>query len=209
MIGVSEKAEEALEALWVFEKKEQPTCRPIEEPTLNELEARGFIKRTPSGVKLTIKGESEARSCVRRHRLAERLLTDILATTGNLVHKTGCTMEHLLYKGLEENICTLLGHPKFCPHGGPIPKGECCRKAKKVAEKSVLPLSELEPQSKVKIAYIHTQNHQILKRIMAMAILPGQEILLLQRFPSYVFQIGKSQFAIDQELAEHIYVRRL
>lgn len=58
-----------------------------------------------------------------------------------------------------------------------------------------------------KIAYIHTEDHHILRKLMAMGTLPGSFITLIQRFPSYVFQIGQSQFTIDKHMASHIYIR--
>ncbi|PIU41687.1 MAG: DtxR family iron (metal) dependent repressor, partial [Candidatus Omnitrophica bacterium CG07_land_8_20_14_0_80_42_15] len=60
---------------------------------------------------------------------------------------------------------------------------------------------------KGEVAYIHSKDHKKLQKLMAMNILPGMEITLIQSFPSYVFQIGQSQFAIDKELAENIFVR--
>jgi len=57
-----------------------------------------------------------------------------------------------------------------------------------------------------KIVHINTTDHKKLQKIIAMGVLPGISITLLQKFPSYVFQIGQSQFAIDKELAENIFV---
>ena len=76
---------------------------------------------------LTSKGTEESRQCVRRHRLGERLFADVLRIKPGLVHEASCRFEHILHKGIEDNICILLGHPKTCPHGKPIPPGECCR----------------------------------------------------------------------------------
>ena len=68
----------------------------------------------------------------------------------------------------------------------------------------VMPLSELKTGQSGKIAYIHTQDRQMLQKIMAMGALPGASVTLLQRFPSYVFQLGQSQFAIDKNIADQI-----
>jgi len=65
----------------------------------------------------------------------------------------------------------------------------------------------LEVNQKGKVAYIHTKEHKKLQKLMAMGILPGIMVGLIQKFPSYVFQIGQSQFAVDKELAECIFVR--
>lgn len=62
-------------------------------------------------------------------------------------------------------------------------------------------------RQKGKIAYIHTNNSQMLSKLMAIGALPGTSLVLLQRFPSYLIKIGHSQFAIDKSLAEQIHVR--
>ena len=70
-----------------------------------------------------------------------------------------------------------------------------------------MPLAELEIKKRGKVAYLQTENRDLLQKMIAMGVLPKTEILLLQKFPSYVIQVGKSQFAIDKEMASHIYVR--
>lgn len=71
----------------------------------------------------------------------------------------------------------------------------------------VFPLTDLKSGQKGEIAGIHTKNHEKLKKMMAMGILPGIKIGLIQTFPSYVFQVGQSQFATDKEIAECILVK--
>ena len=71
----------------------------------------------------------------------------------------------------------------------------------------MMPLTAWEVNKKAKISYLRTQDHNILKRLIAMGALPNTEIILIQKFPSYVFQIGKSQFAVDKAIASCIYVR--
>ncbi len=141
--------------------------------------------------------------------MAERLLVDVLSYKGNLVHETSCKFEHILHKGLDENICTLLGHPKACPHGKAIPEGDCCRDAKRMPKKLIVPLTEMGVNKKAQISYLQTQDRSALQKMIAMGTLPKTQITLIQKFPSYVFQIGKSQFTIDKELASSIYVRML
>ena len=158
-------------------------------------------------ITLTDKGRSEGEKIVRRHRLAERLFSDVLDFKKELVHPVSCQFEHLLHENMEDNICILLGHPRTCPHGQRIPPGECCRKSEKQTGKVVARLSSLTANQKGKVAYIQTKDHKKLQKLMAMSVLPGLSVTLLQTFPSYVFQIGQSQFAIDKDLAESIYIR--
>ena len=154
------------------------------------------------------KGRAQAQGALRRHRLAERLMTDVLYVKGEQMNKVSCKFEHLLHRGLEDNVCTILGHPKLCPHGKPIPPGKCCQeKDKKKFLKFVSSLSELQARDKGEIAYLHTKDKSQMQKLMSMGVLPGASIVLIQRFPSYVFLIGHSQFAVDGELASAIYVR--
>ena len=75
---------------------------------------------------LTPGGSRRARDVVRRHRLAERLFTDTFAINDSEAHDQACKFEHIISPELDQRICSFLGHPKTCPHGNPIPPGDCC-----------------------------------------------------------------------------------
>ena len=86
----------------------------------------------------TRKGEARARDVIRRHRLAERLFMDVLSIHDeDEIESSACKFEHILSPEVTDRMCTLLGHPKACPHGSPIPQGECC------AEHRVLDAAEI------------------------------------------------------------------
>lgn len=72
-----------------------------------------------------------------------------------------------------------------------------------------MPLNELQTNCQAKVAYLHTENRDALQKILAMGVLPNSEIILLHKFPSFVMQLGKSQFAVDKEIASHIFVRKI
>jgi putative ABC transport system ATP-binding protein len=82
-------------------------------------------------VQLTDRGKSRARDVVRRHRLAERLFKDTFRIDEHEAHTQACKFEHIISPELDERICSFLGHPKTCPHGNPIPPGNCCNGTKK------------------------------------------------------------------------------
>ncbi len=211
---LEEKAEEILETLWIRteeqgeapvsldELKEENNGAPVE-----QLLRAGYISVSDGRVMLTSKGRPEARNVVRRHRLAERLLADVLGTGDALTHEKACKFEHLLDRGLDESICSLLGHPKVCPHGKPIPPGRCCQQEQEQAQRLIFRLSQLAPGQKGKVAYIYAPESSQLQKLMAMGILPGAPISLIQSFPSYVFQVGQTQFAVDKEIADAMYIR--
>ena len=209
---LSERAEEILEALWIEieeqGKKGLDLGASRDEPAIEELIKLGFIRKDLDHIHLLEKAKSHAIACVRRHRLAERLMADVFDVKKKIMNEVSCKFEHLLHEGLEDNVCALLGHPKICPHGKPIPAGKCCleKKDKKLL-KIVAPLAELQTKDKGQIAYLQAKDASQMHKLISIGALPGISVILLQKFPSYVFQIGQSQFAIDTELAQRIYVR--
>ena len=212
-MNLSEDAEEILETLWIrTEEGGDPTCNfdsmevETKNRALKELAKLNFISVSENQISLTEKGKAEAENVVRRHRLAERLLVDLLDTEIGLVEEAACKLEHAIRRGIDDNVCILLGHPRVCPHGKQIPKGKCCRSGSTKADKIVVPLAQIEPNREGKIAYIHTKGRGRLQKLMAMGVTPGMPIRVIQRFPSHVFQIGQTQIAVDEEIANEIFV---
>jgi len=213
-LELSDDAEEILARLWVArEEQDEPSC-----PTSNvgssdgaaavaELLEAGMIDQKADAISLTDSGAKEAESIIRRERLAERLLTDVLDLGEAEAAEAACQFEHVLRKGIADQICTLLGHPKVCPHGNPIPPGECCAAGTDTADQVVSRLAELLPGQTGVIAYIHGARRDMIQRMLAMGAVPGAPVTLVQRTPSYVFQVGQAQVAVDRETARDIYVR--
>lgn len=208
---LSDKAEEILERLGIgVEERDEPSLELSaleEEAAIGELVKFGYVIIKGDKISLSDKGKKEAENAIRRHRLAERLLADVLDVRKKILNEMSCKFEHLLHKGVEDDVCILLGHPKVCPHGKSIPPGDCCREDRAKPRKLISSLSELQTGQSGRIAYIHTGEREQLQKLLAMGALPGNHIVLLQRFPSYIFRIGQSQFAIDREMAKNIYVR--
>jgi DtxR family Mn-dependent transcriptional regulator len=206
---ISQNAQELLEKLWLAEEESHPG---IEESTgligeFDELDSLGLVQNQQQRWMLTENGRTEAAKAIRRHRLGERLMTDVFDTHNQEMEEHACRLEHALLDGLDESICTLLGHPQFCPHGKPIPPGECCRQMRERVERLIAPLNELSEGVEGKIAYLQMNHPARLQKLMAMGVLPGEKITLLRSSPSYVFEVGFSQFAVDEEIASTIYVR--
>jgi DtxR family Mn-dependent transcriptional regulator len=210
---LSRDAEHVLELLWIRhrEKGNPPYLPQLEasftEAAIQELVGQGLIHQENGEWQLTSKGEEVAKAALRRRRLAERLLVDLLQTAENLLDEAACSIEHTLHEGLEEAVCTLLGHPRFCPHGGEIPHGRCCEEARKGGLRLIVPLSEMRPGEMGRIAYLQTKETEAMQKLMAMGVLPGEPIKLLRRFPSFVFEVHFTQYAVDSTIADSIYVR--
>ena len=209
-MSLNESARKLLEQLWVVTEEEARSGLVVNDPMLagmDELVRLGLAARRNGHLTLTSTGQPEAAQAVRRRRLAERLLADVLTTEESLLNEQACRLEPALFDGLDDKICTLLGHPRFCPHGKPIPEGECCRQKRESVDRLIASLGELQAGQSGHIAYIQMHNPQRLQKLMAMGVLPGVPITLLRRFPSFVFEANYSQFAVDEEIAADIYVR--
>jgi DtxR family Mn-dependent transcriptional regulator len=91
---------------------------------LKRLESQGLLRSSSEqGYRLTARGLETATRVVRRLRLAERLLTDILHLELSKVYAEACKLEHVISPEVEARLSEILGHPATCPHGLPIPRG--------------------------------------------------------------------------------------
>jgi len=207
---IDQEVEELLERFYVdqVEAGHEATTEPDADLAKAAADG-GLIEPRGEAWSLTGPGRVAARDVVRRHRLAERLLHDVLSVQNDQMEQGACEFEHSLRHGLDERVCTLLGHPRACPHGNPIPEGACCREARRDDVREVSSLADGDADRSGVVAYLSTRERRDVQKLMAMGVLPGTRIRLLRRFPSYVFQVGYSQFTVDRALAEVIYVHWL
>ena len=124
-----------LEQIWVCGEEGRPSdVEHLRTPggvdpvrTLARMEDLRLVKVLEEHlIQLTERGQSRARDVVRRHRLAERLFKDTFRIDDHEAHSQACKFEHIISPELDQRICSFLGHPTTCPHGNPIPPGECC-----------------------------------------------------------------------------------
>jgi len=213
----TEKIEEALSIVWEEKEKknfDRETVRKrivdeIGEDILENLAAEKYVAFENVSVNFTDKGEDAARDITRRQRLAERLLIDVLELSRREMDSSACEFEHILSKEVEESICTLLGHPKECPHGFPIPPGRCCEKAKDMLESIVVSLSKFSPGETGKIVYVLTRKHPQLHKLMSLGILPGVNVTVHEVLPTFVIQVEETQIALEKDIAKEIYAKKL
>jgi len=210
------EVEEVLEALWTCSEKKdhhvqalRKCCHvPVDQALLSTLEKDDLIAYEGEMVLLTRAGKARAGHVIRRHRLAERLLVDVLNMPLHQAEEGACEFEHILAPQVAESICTLLGHPRECPHGAPIPIGRCCLEAKDTVDNVVIPLSRLEAGRTGKIAYISTANHPRLHKLTSFGLAPGVMLRVHQKFPSFVILCEQVELALDEGVASDIYVWR-
>jgi len=160
-----------------------------------------------SGYMLTDDGRARASLIVRRHRLAERLLHDVLRVPDAATESVACRFEHVLEHEVTESICTLLGHPRACPHGKAIPPGECCVSRETEIPAVIQKLSDLIAGAEGRVAYVHAANDSRIDRLASFGLLPGTPLRVHQTWPSLVLEVGETHLALDRETAEDIFVR--
>jgi DtxR family transcriptional regulator, Mn-dependent transcriptional regulator len=208
--------EEALEVLWKNKQRNQKDKKTLQADITNwigdkvyeDLLAQKFIYIEGDSIELAKEGEEIGRNITRRHRLTERLLADVIEAKGEDVEKVACEFEHIISADVADSICTLLGHPKMCPHGLAIPAGNCCEKSAEKVGSIVTPLTKLAVGESATVAYIVTTNHPHLHKLLSMGIVPGTRVHLHQNSPSYVIDAGETQIALDGDMAGQIYVRK-
>ncbi len=208
--------EEMLEYLWILEENDGKAKSTrmddkfgadIANTYLTAMVEKQLISLQDANVLFTETGKKRAELIIRRHRIAERLLNDVLEMRGEEFERGACQFEHFVNEEIIASICTLLGHPAVCPHGKKIPQGDCCISAKKNLEPVISPLSAIKAGKTVKVVYISTKSHASLDRLSGIGVIPGLELTIHQKFPSMILQYGETQLALDNDIAKNVFVR--
>ncbi len=208
--------DEMLEYIWMLEEDYgKPESIRLAEKFGNEIareyiasmEVKKLINLNDTNIVFTETGKKRAGLIIRRHRIAERLLNDVLDMRGDEFEKGACQFEHFVNEEIIASICTLLGHPSICPHGKKIPPGDCCLSAKKNLEPVISPLSTIKAGKTVKVVYISTKSHTSLDRLTGIGVIPGLELAIHQKFPSMILQYGETELALDNDIAKNVFVR--
>jgi len=173
---------------------------------LKQLEQKGLVKYAEKGVVLTKEGELEAKKVIRKHRLSERLLTDILGFKWDKVHEEACRLEHDISPEMEEKIEKKLGNPKTCPHGYPIPD-----KNGLIVQDNTEKLSELKANEKGVIISVFEENSEMLQYLGSLGLYPETEVEVKSVAPfggPILIRVAGSEKSVGKELAEKILVQR-
>ena len=200
-VTIEERGNANTEAM--YEKFDKETVGVV----LSEMVGNKLITIHNSVIQLTEEGHKKAMSIIRRHRLAERLLNDVLGVSDEVFERGACQFEHFINEGITASICTLLGHPTVCPHGKTIPPGECCSHTKRKLQPVFGPLSRLRTGVKAKVVYISTGSQESLDFLSSIGVVPGLAFIVHHRKPSLVIRFGETQLALDDDIAKYIYVR--
>jgi len=217
-LEVTAVVEEYLEAVYKLQKKEKvaKTSDLVKwlqvapgtiTNTIERLEKEGLITHVPyKGVKLTRKGRKIALNVIRRHRLSERLLTDILQVEWSKAHNEACRFEHCLSNDIVKKLEKALGHPKTCPHGNPIPT-----KDGNLLEEKSQPLTSLNKKERGIIVKITEENPDLLRYLEKMRLFPGTVLEIVDKAPfngPITIRENENRHAISRDIASTIQVKR-
>ena len=173
-------------------------------PTVHEmigrLERDGYVIRAPDkSLAFTDQGRTHAEAIVRRHRLIERFLTDVLGIPWDEVHEEAERLEHAMSPVLEERMRAAIGDATTCPHGHPIVEG--------AREHGVL-LADVEPGAAVQILRFENEAEELLHYLKESGLRPGLEGTLETSDPDEVIVISEdASHTVSRSVAETVSVR--
>jgi DtxR family transcriptional regulator, Mn-dependent transcriptional regulator len=211
-----EMLEDCLQALFRLQAQGHPPAVPdvaafarlseaVATATLGELARRGLVTDGGSGARaLTDEGRRLAVTILRRHRLSERLFTDVLGLPWDQAHEQAMRLEHVLSAEGEARLDRLLRHPETCPHGGPIPSAD----GKSPAE-SVESLDRAPTGRRVRIEQFRDEEPGLLRHLASLGLLPQAEVTVEEVAPfggPLLVRVGNARYAIGREIAATILV---
>jgi DtxR family transcriptional regulator, Mn-dependent transcriptional regulator len=156
---------------------------------------------------LTAAGRERARALLRRHRLVERHLTDVLGFDLPRAHAEADKLEHRVSVETAQALAEQLGNPATCPHGNPIPHAR--------AEEAFFPAQSLTAcaaQSRATITRISTETPAALQHLATLGLLPNVEIEIENHAPfdgPVMVRVGRAHYALGRDLAERIWVKEI
>lgn len=172
---------------------------------LKKLDKDGYVKYVARGeVKLTRKGLEVGVRVLRRHRLAERFLTDVLGMPWDEVHSEACMLEHAISQRVEDRLVVLLGDPATCPHGHPIPPSDLSEPVR-----TGVPLAQVDEGRRAVVSGVTDEVPEILRYLGEVGLRPGAPVRIVEKAPlggPVTVEVGETRHAISLELARMVIV---
>jgi DtxR family Mn-dependent transcriptional regulator len=180
--------------------------------TVGRLEGQGYVElQDDRSVQLTKKGRDLATTVMRRHRLAERLLIDVIGLEWEKVHREADRWEHVISDDVEEKLVALLGDPATCPHGNPIPGTK--RPVREIATRPLTQVGEGDDIVVVRISEKLELSESGLALVAQARLMPGCKAQVTPDGQESTDASGavrvrtaSGQFTIPLEVAEHLHV---
>ena len=177
---------------------------PAVSEMIRRLRDEGYVEVRGRSLSLTDSGRSKAESVVRKHRLAERLLTDIIGLPWEKAHVEAGRWEHVISDEVESLLVERLGHPTTCPHGNPIPgSGGVAPDLEMLAERALGDHVRLE-----RVTELVELDQELLSYLSAHGFVPGTEATVASRAPdgTMTLDLGAGTIALGLSLAQQLYV---
>jgi DtxR family transcriptional regulator, Mn-dependent transcriptional regulator len=175
----------------------------VSAPTVHEmvgrLESDGYVVRNDDrSLVFTDDGREHAAGVVRRHRLIERFLTDVLGIPWDEVHEEAERLEHAMSPVLEERMMAAIGNARTCPHGHPIVEG---------AREPGVPLADVEEGASVRILRFETEAEDLLHYLKGTGLHPGLEgVVVTSGEEEIEVEADGDRLAITRSVAETVSV---
>jgi len=216
--SISKESEEYLEAIYKLEQRDgsAKTMQLANQlkvmpgsitNTIENLEKRRLVTHEPyKGVKLTEKGRKLALKIIRSHRLAERLLMDVLHLDWSNVHDEACKLEHNLSETIVKPLEKALGNPQTCPHGNPIPS-----ELGRLNEAKSELLISLNPGEGGVIIKITEEKHDLLQYLATLGLVPGTSVKIEEKAPfngPIIVKAMGASYALGRNVASVIWVKK-
>lgn len=190
---------------------------PTVSQTVARMERDGLLHvESDRHLALTDKGRRTAIAVMRKHRLAERLLVDVLGMDWELVHTEACRWEHVMSDAVERRILAVVRKPLVCPHGNPIPGLDDLGLPFATQDPGV-PLMTLATAAGAAGADVVVQriseqiqpDEQLMRRFVDLGLLPGQDAHVLRTPVGYDVSTPKGTQSFDRITADHVFVTLL
>lgn len=167
---------------------------------VQRLKSAGYLEHEPyRGICLTPAGEREALMSIRKHRLVERFLTDVMKFGWHEVHDDADELGAYVSDAVVERMAEMAGHPRRCPHGEPIPTPE--GRMPRVQDE---PLSNAQAGRELVLSRVHTHDAHMLQYLDTLGLKPGVKFELAERAPfngPLVLKVNGKTQVIGHELA--------
>ncbi len=175
---------------------------------IRRLSGQGLIEyERYRGVRLNDSGRAVALRTIRRHRVIETYLTEVLGYAWDRVHDEAERLEHAASDELVERMATALGNPTADPHGAPIPTADG-----RVDERKHGTLADLEVGTRARMVRVSDKNPGLLRYLAEIDLTPGAEVQVLARAPfdgPLTLQVGSTESVVGQGLAEQVMVEEV
>lgn len=180
----------------------------LQQAVIDTMLQQGLLLAEDRRIQLSSTGTRQAQEIVRRHRVAEVLLHNVLDVSEESMESTACQVEHILNAEVTEAVCTFLGHPPSCPHGRVIPRGQCCEASRATVGPLIVSVAHLALGEEATVAFVHTKRHAYLQRLSAFGVAPGVRLRVRQMQPALILQVGQTELALDPQAGDEIFVKR-